>query len=463
MKLFLTKRAPLAFAAFFAAAAMVSCDDDPTGPSATPAAVAASTSPPATAQVATAVAGPAVLVTGEDGTPAPGVLVNFSVTGGGGALQFPIATTNEQGIASSGAWQIGPTVGVNTAAATVEGLTPVTFTLTSEPGPASRISVNAGNSQTGPANTALPTPLSVRVSDAGGNAKPGETVTFSVLTGDGSIASPTTTTNAQGIATSGAWTIGPCRNQTARAQSGTFTVTFTGGATGQPSIAPGGAAVGSLDATDCNINGAFADEYDMTTAAEAVDISLTSAAFDALLNVSNGAATTPIATNDNTTGTNSFVRLIALANRKTVTATSATAGATGAYALSVVAASSDVTDCTPTFIETGVSTTQTLTTTDCETHNGVNADAFTVYIPVGGNVRIAMSSNPIDALIELYSPTGTRLVQRDNLGVSASSEVITFTATTAGFYKIVATAYGLVFDDAYGAEYGAYTFSVTVP
>jgi hypothetical protein len=392
-------------------------------------------------------------------------VVEFDVTGGGGALQYPIATTDANGIASSGAWQIGPTVGTNTATATVPGLNPVTFTLTSQPGPASRMSVSAGSGQSGPPNAALPTPLSVRVSDAGGNAKPGETVTFTVLTGGGSIASATAVSNAQGIATSGAWTIGACRSQTARATSGTFSSTFTAAATGQPSIAPGGApAAGSLDATDCSINSRYADEYDMTTTAQAVDITLTAATMDAVLNVSNGAATVPIATNDNSGGTsNSFIRLIALANTKTVTATTANAGETGPYALSVATAPTAVTDCTPTFIETGVSTTQTLTTTDCTLHNGVNADAYTVYIPVGGSVRISMSSNPIDSLIELYSPTGTRLVQRDNLGVSASSEIINFTATTAGFYKIVATAYGLVFNDSYGAEYGAYTFSVIVP
>lgn len=86
-----------------------------------------------------------------------------------------------------------------------------------------------------------------------------------------------------------------------------------------------------------------------------------------------------------------------------------------------------------------------------------------LFIPAGGTVQISMSSNPIDALIELYSLTGTRLAQRDGLGVSSSSEVMTFTAPTAGYYKVVAAAYGLVFDDEYGAEYGGYVLSVVIP
>lgn len=466
MKLIFSKRAPLAFAAFFAAAAIAACGDDATGPSSTPAAVAASTTPAATAEVATAVQGPAVTVTNSSGSPAAGVLVKFEVTGGGGALQYPTATTNAEGVASAGFWQVGPTVGVNTAAATVEGLTPVTFTLTSQPGPPSKISVSSGDGQQGAPGAALPNPLSVRVTDAGGNAKPGETVTFTVVAGGGSIAGATATTDAQGIATSGAWTIGSCRAQTVRGESGALAVTFTGNATGQPSIAVGGTAVGTLETTDCSINGAYADEYDLATGSEAVNITLTAPTVDALLNVSNGAAIIPIATNDNEASgatTNSALRLIAAAGSKTVTATSATAGQTGAYTLNVASTSSDVADCGTVFIEPGVTTQQTLTTSDCTSHNGVNADAYLVYIPAGGSIRISQSSNPLDALVELYSPSGTRLVQRDDLGVSSSSEVITFTASTAGYYKIVATSYGLVADDAYGAEYGVYTLSVVKP
>jgi hypothetical protein len=391
------------------------------------------------------------------------VLVNFDVTGGGGALQYPVAETNDQGVASAGFWQIGPTVGVNTAAASVEGLAPVTFSLTSTPGPASRISFSAGNAQEAPPGSQLPVPLSARLTDAGGNPKPGETVTFTVTSGGGSITGGTATSNAQGIATSGTWTIGNCRGQTVRATSGSLNLTFTAAATGQPTIATGGTAAGTLDTTDCNIDGAYADEYALTTAAEAVNITLTAATFDALLNVANAAATVPIATNDNSTGTNSAIKLLASATTKTLTATTAVDGQTGPYTLNVASTTEDVASCGIVFIEPGVTTNQSLTTTDCTTHNGTTADGYMLYIPAGGTVRISMSSNPIDALIELYSPTGTLLAQRDALGVSASSEVLTFTAPTAGFYKVVAAAYGLVFDDEYGAEYGGYVFNVVIP
>jgi adhesin/invasin len=465
MKLIFLKRALLALAAMFVLTGMVACedDDDVTGPD-TPAAIAATTpAPPATAQVATAVQGPSVTVTDADGGPAVGVLVNFDVTGGGGALQYPVASTNDQGVASAGFWQIGPTVGANTATAEVTGLPPVSFSVTSTPGPASRISFSAGNAQEAAPNTALPTPLAIRLTDAGGNPKPGETVTFTVTSGGGSITGGTATSNAQGIATSGTWTIGNCRGQTVRATSGSLNITFTAAATGQPAIATGGTTAGTLDTTDCNIDGAYADEYALTTAAEAVNITLTAATFDALLNVLNAAATAPIATNDNSTGTNSAIKLLSAATTKTLTATTAVDGQTGPYTLSVTNTTEDVGSCGTVFIEPGVTTNQAIATTDCSTHNGTTADGYMLYIPAGGTVRISMSSNPVDALIELYSPAGELLAQRDALGVSASSEVLTFTASTAGYYKVVAAAYGLVFDDEYGAEYGAYVLNVVIP
>lgn len=457
MKLIFSKRAPMAFAAILAAAAIVSCgDDDPTAPS-TPSAIAAATTPAATAQVATAIPGPSVTVTGPGGAPAAGVLVKFDVTAGGGALQYPTATTNEQGVASAGFWQIGPTVGTNTATATVEGLAPLTFSVASTSGPATRISANSGNAQTGAMGATL-NPLSVRITDAGGNPKSGETVTFAVTSGGGSLASTTATTNAQGVATSGAWTIGKCRSQTARATSGTLVTNFTAAASGQPAIAPGGNAVGTLDASDCSIGGRFTDEYALTTASEAVNISLTST-FSGVINVSTNAATVPIATSS--TGS---VKLIAAASTKTLAVTSAAAGETGAYTLGVASTSSNVQSCDVVYIEVGATTTQSISTSDCKSEiNGVETDTYMIYIPAGGTVRISMSSNPVDALMRFYSPAGALIVERDNLGVSASSEVITFTASTAGYYKLVATAWGLLNDYHYGAEYGAYTFSVVTP
>ncbi|HWK89546.1 MAG TPA: Ig-like domain-containing protein [Longimicrobium sp.] len=70
---------------------------------------------------------PAVRVTDAHDNPVPGVGVTFSVTGGGGSVTGANATTNASGVATlGGEWTLGPP-GVQTLAATVPGLDPVTF------------------------------------------------------------------------------------------------------------------------------------------------------------------------------------------------------------------------------------------------------------------------------------------------------------------------------------------------
>jgi hypothetical protein len=79
------------------------------------------------------------------------------------------------------------------------------------PVPAAMAAIS-GTDQQGTPGTALAQPLSVRVVDAAGNAAPGVAVTWSVLVGSGSISPASSTTNAQGIATS-QFTLGPEEGQ----------------------------------------------------------------------------------------------------------------------------------------------------------------------------------------------------------------------------------------------------------
>jgi hypothetical protein len=470
------KRVPLACAVVIAAAALTSCGKDSTAPGSTAAAIAPAVTPPATAQVATAIQGPAVTVTDASGRPVVGAQVQFDVTAGGGALQYPIATTDDQGVASAGLWQVGPKVGTNTSTATVSGVAPVTFTVATSPGPPTKISAFAGNAQQAAPGTAVANPLSARVVDAGGNPKPGVDVTFAVASGGGSLSSTQGTTDANGVATSGTWTLGSGQcGQTVTATAGTIGTTFTGDSRGSTTV--GATENGTLSSTDCVINGAFADEYNVTTASGAMNVSLSSAAFDAVLNVVTSDGSAIIAADDNSAGgTNSTLRLITAAGDKALRATSAGAGQTGAYTLSSSSTSSDVTDCSTVYIEIGASTDQSLATTDCQTNfnppsgdwtnSSVSGDAYRVYIPAGVTVQISETAQPLDALLSLYDPSGKLVTYRDNGGVGASgTETITYTATSSGFYKVVAGTYCLLFDDPYqaGCDYGAYTLKIVKP
>jgi hypothetical protein len=449
-----SRRFSLAVGAMVASALLASCKDDNNGPGtgATPATVAVSTAPAATSTVATAIPGPAVLVTDAGGSPVAGVQVKFTVAGGG-IVQFPIATTDASGIASAGYWQIGPKVGSNVVTATVEGLAPVTFTVASQAGPAAALGAFSGNGQSGAPGSTLAAPVVVRITDAGGNVKPGATVTFAVTGGGGSVATASTTTDASGLARTN-WTLGSGQcGQTVRATSGTLVADFTASSRG--TVAVDGNVSGTLATGDCVIAGALADEYDLTTGAGAVNFLVTGATGTAV--TSDGAAT--IATGASGTA----FRVITAAGSKAIRATG-----TGPYSIAVSTASSDVNACGTVYLEVGASTTQTLSASDCKTNGsgGFSGDAFLVWLQAGISYRFSQTAIPLDAELFLFSPTGALLADRDNGGVGAGgTEVINITPTTSGFYKVVPSSYCGVFNDVYQAncDLGPYTLTVIRP
>jgi hypothetical protein len=128
-----------------------------------------------------------------------------------------------------------------TSGTTVNNFTaPVTYTVTAANGTTQNyvvtvtpenqpttIAVYAGNNQTAPVNTAVVTNPSVLVTDAHGNPVGGVSVTFAVASGSGTVTNASATTDANGIATVGSWTLGTT------AGSNTLTATATG-LTGSP-------------------------------------------------------------------------------------------------------------------------------------------------------------------------------------------------------------------------------------
>src|SRR5439155_757036 len=119
-------------------------------------------------------------VVDEFNNPVAGVPVTFAA-GPGGSTVSPTTpvTTNASGIAAVTSWTLGHTAGTNTLTASATGLTgsPVTFSASGTAGPATQIALNAGNSQTAPAGTAVATPPSVLVRDQFNNPVAGVAVT----------------------------------------------------------------------------------------------------------------------------------------------------------------------------------------------------------------------------------------------------------------------------------------------
>ena len=120
--------------------------------------------------------------------------------------------------------------GSATVTATSEGKS-ATAAVTVVPGPPARLVANAGDGQSATSGSAVATPPSVKVTDAAGNAISGIAVTFAVASGGGSITGGSATTNAEGVATVGSWTLGATAGPntltaTSAAVAGA-TVTFT--------------------------------------------------------------------------------------------------------------------------------------------------------------------------------------------------------------------------------------------
>lgn len=149
---------------------------------------------------------PQVRVTDQNGVGVAGISVAFQVTAGAGSVESASASTDAQGSASAGAWRLGA-AGEQRLRATVSGVGSVTFTATATAIPAA-IAATAGQAQTSQVGTAVPVAPEVRVTDAGGGPVAGVPVTFAVASGGGSVTGQEASTDADGRARPGSWTLG---------------------------------------------------------------------------------------------------------------------------------------------------------------------------------------------------------------------------------------------------------------
>ena len=153
-----------------------------------------------------------VRVTNRFGAPVPGAQVKFTVTAGGGVVSVTKTTTGPTGVAAT-RWTLGSALGVNTLTATVVNDddqlvarvvdNPIKFSITSY----KALSVVDGNAQTAQLLEPLPVAPSILLVDSAGKPRVGIPVTF-VATSGGSVASPTVSTGANGVASPGIWTLG---------------------------------------------------------------------------------------------------------------------------------------------------------------------------------------------------------------------------------------------------------------
>jgi hypothetical protein len=161
-----------------------------------------------------------------------GVIVTFAVTQGGGNVSAATDTTDFGGRAST-SWTLGPALGANALGVTAAGTgitgNPLSFGATAVAAGSGRtVGVFAGDGETGLTGSTVNVPPAVVFRDGLGTPIAGKSVTFAVTGGGGSLQGAATTTDANGVARVGSWSL------TAGANALTATVNDTGLIIGNP-------------------------------------------------------------------------------------------------------------------------------------------------------------------------------------------------------------------------------------
>lgn len=163
-----------------------------------------------------------------------GIVVTATIASGqsGATIAGGATTTGANGSAIFSGLTLNGQVGSYTLTFAATGFVPITSgSIVLEAGPAATIVASTSTSQSAPIRTAVGSPPSVTVRDAAGNAVAGVTVTFALVSGDGTVSPITSiTTSADGNAALVSWTLGgtPGPNALTAGASGlTGQVTFT--------------------------------------------------------------------------------------------------------------------------------------------------------------------------------------------------------------------------------------------
>lgn len=160
---------------------------------------------------------PSVKVLDQDLNPVSDIRLGFSVIEGGGLVSPSQVTTNNLGVATVGSWAMGSVAGRNRLAVRAFDWPELadTFVATSRAAAPSVIRVVAGGGQAAPIQSTLPVKPAVRVSDRYDNPIQGAVVEFNPTSTRSHIADSVQTTDAQGQAVAGDWSLGTVSGEAA--------------------------------------------------------------------------------------------------------------------------------------------------------------------------------------------------------------------------------------------------------
>jgi adhesin/invasin len=176
-----------------------------------------------------------VTVLDGNGSPVSGASVTLQASGSGNTLTQPSGVTGADGVATGTLASTVP--GTKVVTATVNGSITVNQTaqVTVTVAPATTVELVEGDGQSAEVGTTVPVRPAVRVTNDLGQPVAGFGVTFVVTGGGGSVTGASQTTNSEGIARVGSWTLGTTAGtNTLEARAGSLAgspVVFTAQAT----------------------------------------------------------------------------------------------------------------------------------------------------------------------------------------------------------------------------------------
>ena len=386
---------------------------------------------------------PSVLVTDANDNPVSGVAVTFAVNSGGGSVTGSPATTNASGIATVGSWTLGTVPGANTLNATSAGLSgsPVQFAATGLVGSPAILAINAGNNQTATAGFAVAMAPSVKVTDIYNNVVQGVAVTFTPATGSGSVTTTSTTTNASGIATCGAWTLGTTAGTdtmtvTSLGLAGsplTFTATGTAGPATKYVVSS--SSYSPAAGSPVTITAQLADQYNNPVATSGLSVTFSKAGSGGALGTPNPATTgaTGAATITFTTGTTQGTAYTVTATStspSTRTGTSPTITTAAAVPTRMVLNAGNGQSAT---VNTAVATAPSVIVYD--TYNNPVSNVVVTFAVTGGGGSITTTSATTNA-------SGIAAVGSWTLGTTAGANTLTASVTGLTGSPVTFTATG---------------------
>lgn len=413
----------------------------------------------------TAVAGtpvvhtPTVRVDDQAGAPLGNVTVTFAVTAGGGQVVRTREVTNPAGIASAGTWTLGG-AGQNTVTATV-GQGTVSFNATAQARVASSLWPVSPQEQTGiPVGSLVPQPPAVLVRDQTGAPLPGAVVTFAVVNGGGTLGKTTATANGNGVASSESWMLGntPFLN-VVQASIASETLVFTAMPINMcnsvKSYTVGTTAEGEWNSADCLVGaGSRRDAYTMTVSGDPVVFTLTSPTVDTYLELFDADGRL-VASNNNSSGTNSAIHLLAPYGMYRLHAsTYLTQNNFGAYQLTSGPFTPGGAGCKAFAVLPPRTLATTSVAADCNFFSG-NADFYDVVLQPGETLTARMESTQLDPELSLMDPSGSRIRYDDN-GGGGTTALVTYTNNLS-----IAQTYRVIAHHKSDTAEGTYTITIT--